>query len=225
MRRSLLLTLGLALAGLGAACSSDSPPAATTSTTVAPTTTTTAATTTTPGQATTTTSSTPGQATTTPGVESTALRGDGLGVTAFGDAPDPAVAAVSATLGAPSDDTGWESSESAYGTCPGPEIRAVTWGGLVLLFTTGETVHGRGEHLFSWLVTGAPPALGTVKGLGFGATAADAEELYPGQVERVPAEEPFPGFLRMDIDGGTITAFLDEADAITNLEAGVACAE
>ena len=214
MRRSLLLTLGVALAVLGAACSSDSPPAATTSTTVAPT----------PSQATTTSSAT-SSTTTTPGAESIALRGDGLGVTAFGDAPDPAVAAVSATLGAPSDDTGWESSESAYGTCPGPEIRAVTWGGLVLLFTTGATVHGRGEHLFGWLVTGAPPALGTVKGLGFGATAADAEELYPGQVERVPTEEPFPGFLRMDVDGGTITAFLDEADAITNLEAGVACAE
>ena len=74
-------------------------------------------------------------------------------------------------------------------------------------------------------MSGAPPPVATATGLGYGATAADAEELYPGQVERVPAEDPFPAFLEIDAEGGRITAYLDEADTITNLEAGAACGE
>ena len=57
------------------------------------------------------------------------------------------------------------------------------------------------------------------------ATAVDAEELYPDKVERVPAEEPFPAFLDIDAEGGPITAYLGDADAITNLEAGTPCGE
>ena len=166
-------------------------------------------------------------ATSTPAspVATIALRGDGLGVVDLGAAPDPAVAAVAAVLGQPSADTGWEPSASTYGTCPGTQIRVVTWAGVVLLFTNGRTTYGSGQHLFGWQVTGAPPAIGTATGLGFGATAADAHDLYPGRVDTVPAEDPYPGFLRIKAEGGTITAFLDGADTITNLEAGVSCGE
>lgn len=152
------------------------------------------------------------------------LRGDGLGVAALGAAPDDAIAAVSAALGAPTRDTGWEPSSSEYGTCPGEQIRAVEWDSLVLLFTDGDTAYGTGQHLFTWRITGAPPALGTAAGLGYQATVADAEELYPGAVERTEADEPFPGFLTIAADGGSITAYLD-GDVITNLEAGTPCSE
>jgi hypothetical protein len=152
------------------------------------------------------------------------LRGDGLGVVDLGAPPDTAVAAVAAELGDPSVDTGWEPSFSTYGTCPGSEIRGVEWDGLVLLFTDGATAFGDGPHLFAWRVVGAPPAVGTATGLGFGASADDAEELHPGAVEVVPPEEPFPGFLEIDADGGPITAFLD-GEVITNLEAGTPCGE
>jgi hypothetical protein len=153
------------------------------------------------------------------------LRGDGLGVVDFGADPDAAVAAVVAELGDPAHDTGWEPSSSTYGTCPGDRIRGVEWGGLVLLFTDGDTAEGTGEHFFTWRVNGAPPPVATATGLGFGATARDAEELYPGKVERVPAEEPFPAFLEIEAEGGPVTALLDESDAITNLEAGTPCGE
>jgi hypothetical protein len=217
MRRPLVILVA-ATAMLGAACSSDSPsPATTTSTAAAESTTSTSAPTTTVEE---TTTSTP-----EPVGSESALRGDGLGVVEFGAAPDEAVAAMTAVLGEPTADTGWEPSFSTYGTCPGAQIRGVEWGGLVLLFTDGDTTYGSGEHLFSWRVTGAPPALSTVGGLGFGATAADAEELYPGQIEAVPPEDPFPGFLRIAAEGGPITAFLDAGDSITNLEAGVSCGE
>lgn len=152
------------------------------------------------------------------------LRGDGVGVVGLGADPETAVAAVSAELGAPSVDTGWESSFRAYGTCPGESIRGVEWDYLVLLFTDGATAYGRGEHLFTWRLSGAPPALGTARGLGYKATVADAEELYPGAVEVTEADEPFPGFVQVAAEGGVITGYLD-GDVITNLEAGAGCGE
>lgn len=152
------------------------------------------------------------------------LRGDGLGVVDLGAAPDAAIAAVTAELGDPTLDTGWEASSSAYGTCPGDRVRGVEWDHLVLLFTDGSTSYGTTEHLFAWRLTGAPPALGTAKGLGYEATVADAEELYPGEVEVTEAEDPFPAFLTVPVGDGTITAYLD-GDVITNLEAGAPCGE
>jgi hypothetical protein len=209
------LTLLLAASLLVAACNDDDEPA-TATTAVDSTSTTTAAPTTTASDTTTTAE---------PAEAAIALRGDGLGVAALGAAPDAAIAAVTAAVGDPSVDTGWEPSFSTYGTCPGEQIRGVEWGGLVLLFTDGDTAYGSGEHLFSWRVTGAPPAVSTATGLGFGSTAADAEELHPGQVETVAAEDPFPAFLEVQADGGLITAFLDDAATITNLEAGALCGE
>jgi hypothetical protein len=153
------------------------------------------------------------------------LRGDGLGIVALGDPPDAAVAALADALGDPTADTGWEPSLSEYGTCPGRQVRGVEWDNLVLLFTDGDTAYGSGRHLFSWRITGAPPALGTAAGFGYGATAADAEELYPGAVEQVAADDPFPAFLRVTVEGGPITAYLDEQGAVTNLEAGAPCGE
>ena len=210
MRRALVLLAALAVLG----CSDDDPEA--------PATTTTESTSTESADSTTTASTT---ATGEPEPSALALRGDGLGVVALGAAPDAAIAAVTAELGEPSVDTGWEPSFSAYGTCPGEQIRGVEWGGLVLLFTDGETDQGSGEHLFTWRVSGAPPPVATAKGLGYGATAADADELYPGQVEPFPAEDPFPAFLEIAAEGGRITAYLDDQEIITNLEAGATCGE
>lgn len=166
-------------------------------------------------------------ATTSVAVRSSAaieLRGDGLGVVELGAAPDVAIAAVSAALGQPTADTGWQSASSAYGTCPGTQVRGVEWDHLVLLFTDGATPYGRSQHLFSWRLTGAPPALGTAKGLGYKATVADAQELYPGEVEVTPPQDPFPGFVTIKLPGGPITGYL-EGDVLTNLEAGAPCGE
>ena len=210
--RSLIAAVVL-VGGVGA-CSDDEPA---TSTSTPDATTTTASGTTTTGSATTASAPEP--------VAEIVLRGDGLGVVELGADPNAAVAAVTAALGEPTANTGWESSFSAYGTCPGEEVRVVEWDHLILLFTDGSTAYGSGPHLFAWRVTGAPPALGTATGFGYRATAADAEDLYPGDVEVVPPDEPFPGLLRIDAEGGTITAYLDDADVVTNIEAGAACGE
>lgn len=179
---------------------------------------------TTASTASTTTTAPADTSTTAPAAQAIVLRGDGLGVVDLGASPDAAIAAVTAALGAPTLDTGWESSFSAYGTCPGQQIRGVEWDHLVLLFTDGDTAYGTGEHLFTWRITGAPPALGTSKGLGYHATVADAQELYPDAVEVTEPDEPFPGFLQIALEGGMITGYLD-GDVITNLEAGAGCSE
>lgn len=154
-----------------------------------------------------------------------ALRGDGLGVVDLGAPPAAAVAAVAEELGDPEEDSGWRPTTSDFTTCPGERVREVRWGTLALLFTDGSTGEGTGEHLFEWLVSGPTPPIATAEGLGYGATAGDAEELYEGMVERVPAEDPFPAFLRIAVEGGEIIAYLDETDTITNLSAGTSCGE
>lgn len=216
--RHLLIVLALA-AGPTAACSDEGDPVGSSTTTSLG-----ASTTAAPPQDTSTSDVT---TTTVAPAGDLVLRGDGLGVTDLGDEPGVAVEAVTAVLGAPTADTGWESSFGQYGTCPGGQIRGVEWDHLVLLFTDGETAYGSEgvQHLFSWRITGSPPALGTATGFGYQATAADAEELYPGRVEVVPAADPFPSFLSIDADGGPIRAYLDDTDTVTNLEAGVACGE
>jgi hypothetical protein len=210
----LLVVAALAAVTLLASCSDDDP---------------TTSSTTTPGETTTTAAAGEVSTTSTAGEDPEparlVLRGDGVGVADLGAVPDEAVAAVAGVLGEATVDTGWQPSFGAYGTCPGEQIRAVEWDHLVLLFTDGTTDEGEGQHLFAWRVTGAPPAIGTESGFGFGATAADAEELYPGKVQRFPAEEPFPAFLEIDAAGGPITAFLDDQDRVTNLEAGTPCGE
>jgi hypothetical protein len=211
-RARTLAAVVVLVAGLGA-CSGDDDDGGTTSTTAGPSSTTS------------TTEASADETTTTAAVAAEiVLRGDGLGVVDLGATPDAAIAAVTAALGEPTRDTGWEPSFSEYGTCPGEQIRGVEWDHLVLVFTDGDTAYGSGQHLFTWRITGAPPALGTAVGLGYQATVADAEELYPGAVEHIEADDPFPGFLTIAADGGPITAYLD-GDVITNLEAGSPCGE
>lgn len=219
VRRPLALASLLAIAAVLAACTDGGEGGTATTTTAAPAAT---ATTAGPGTTSSTTSSTTSvDESPAPEIE---LRGDGLGVVDLGAAPEVAIAAVSDELGEPTRDTGWDSASSSYGTCPGERVRGVEWDHLALLFTDGTTPYGRGEHFFAWRVSGAPPALGTAKGLGFGATVADAEELYPGEVEVTEADEPFPGFLTVPVGDGTITGYL-EGEVITNLEAGASCGE
>jgi len=156
--------------------------------------------------------------------EDIVLRGDGLGVVDLGAPPAAAIEAVTRSLGAPTADSGWQASSGSYDTCPGRRVRGVEWDHLALLFTDGETSYGRDAHLFTWRLTGAPPAVGTARGLGFKATLTDAEELYPGHVTVTEADEPFPGFVRIAVEGGTIMGFLD-GEVITNLEGGAGCGE
>ena len=65
------------------------------------------------------------------------LRPDGLGVAAFGAGERDALDRLERQLGAPDERGSW-AGPTPFGTCPGP-VRAVRWGRLYVLFTSGPT--------------------------------------------------------------------------------------
>ncbi len=132
--------------------------------------------------------------------------------------------ALTSTLGEPDEDTGWQPAAGAFGTCPGSRVRVVRWGGLTVLFTDGASDFGSGEHFFQWRqMPGAPP-VATVRGLGAGATRTDAEALYD---EVTTYEDELVGgpVLEVQVEGGRLIGFLDDAGVITSIEAGMPCGE
>jgi len=110
----------------------------------------------------------------------------------FGYDDDDAVAAVSAVLGPPTNDSGWIDSFGSYGVCPAPEVRGVHWNGLILLFTQADTDFWFGgvEHFFAYTYTSSPPNLETTQGLALGDTIADLQAIYGGPKLMVD-ESPF----------------------------------
>ncbi len=228
-RRKLLSLLAVPLAAslVGAACSDDDDSSARDDTTTTEETTTTEATTTEARSTTTTaapTTTAPATTTTAAPTSAAALRGDGLGLVSFGQAPDASMAMLAPLLGAPEEDSGWQPAIGVYGVCPGAQVRALRWGGLSLLFTEGTTDVGTGQHFFSWRQTGSPPPIATSKGLSVGATRTDIDELHPGAIY---SEDELVGgpVVEVPVEGGTLIGFLDGGGMLTNLEGGVPCAE
>jgi hypothetical protein len=198
-------TVAVAMALVLAACGDDSGGISlTTTTTATPTTTTTVAATTTTASPTTTTAPTTTVASTTTTVASTTtteapslfLSDEGIQAgdtwVYFGYDDDDAVAAVSAVLGPPTNDSGWIDSFGDYGVCPAPEVRGVHWDGLILLFTQADTDFWSSgvEHFFAFTYTSVPPDLGTTQGVALGDTIADLQATYGGP-DLLIDESPF----------------------------------
>lgn len=174
-----------AFAVIAAGCSgSSSKPLSTlseTSTTIGLTTT--AASTTSVGTTTSTTPSTTAPPTTTlPPGAAIALRADGLGDALFGAAPDGVLTYITGILGAPATDSGWVSAPER--TCPGTEVRGVSWGDLSLLF--GDETGLR--QFFGWSY--GPAQSGTVLAPAGMATAAPARISIGSTVAQVIAAYP-----------------------------------
>jgi hypothetical protein len=75
-----------------------------------------------------------------------------LGVVGFGVGEREALDRLERRLGAPDERGAW-SGATPFGTCPGP-VRAVRWGRLYVLFTSGPTRYAasRHWHLFTYQV-------------------------------------------------------------------------
>lgn len=159
------------------------------------------------------------------------LRGDGLGVTAFGDMPEYTLAALTAALGEPSSDT-TEPAFSSFGTCPGTTLRAVEWGGLVVLITDGATAYGieSGPHFFAYMYRSDDSlGLATPEGVGLGSTVAELRAAYGEQVRVNPEQEVFgPSFEVGAYGPGGVYGLLDgtdDASTVTEVAAGQPCGE
>ncbi len=180
----------------------------------------------------TSTTSTTVPATTTTSIPKAAvlvLRDDGLGDALFGTDPDQVIAYVSANLGKPTADSGWADPFSAFGVCPGTEVRGVTWGDLTLLFSDDSAVVAGRRHFFSYLLgppfgsTIQPAGMATPERIGIGNTVGELRFTYPA-VELIDDEIAGPSFVLANGVNGTMTGLADD-DLIRFMSAGPRCGE
>lgn len=168
------------------------------------------------------TSSAPPSSTTTavPGTSGLALTRAGVGPLAFGVEPELAVEFLRGVLGPPTADSGWGPASSPFGSCPGSEVRGVSFGPLTVLFGDPD---GRREF-YAWTYDEREAVdtfhLATGSGIGLGATMAEVTSAHPGAVI-VPAAGASPAVVT--IDG--VRATFDEADRVASLGGGRLCDE
>ena len=191
-------------------------------TTAAPATT--AASTTTSTTAATTTS------TTVPPAAQLVLGQDRLGTALFGVEPEAVISYVTAILGPPTADSGWADPNSAFGVCPGTEVRGVTWGDLLLLFSDASGVASGRRHFFSYTLgppfgaTITPAGMATPEGIGIGSTVADLKRAYP-EVYVYGGDDVFgPYFVVNENLSGFLTGDTD-TDTVQSVIGGVTCGE
>jgi hypothetical protein len=179
------------------------------------------------------------------------LRPDGLGAVGFGTGEREALDRLEHRLGAPDERGAWRGA-TPFGTCPGP-VRAVRWGRLYVLFTSGPTRYEAGGrwHLFTYQVDAVrrtaidpdyngpspppdpPPLRGpsprTAAGIGFGSTLAELRRAY-GRRLQVSVGEPTMAYqFRIDFGAaGELSGSLSGGTpgaTITFLAAGALCGE
>jgi hypothetical protein len=158
-----------------------------------------------------------------------ALRGDGLGVVAFGASVDDALAAIGSRLGPPDDD------RTASGDRPDglgddtTTVRTVRWGALAVTFLDwrGSPYRSDGAmHLARWIQAttfgSAPPAVTGPDPVALGDTAADVRAALPGVVL---AHDDCVGAWTFTFDAhGTVFGRLDgppEVGTVSLLTAGL----
>lgn len=244
-----VILLGVVIVNLG----DDDGEALGTTTTVVDTTSTTADPTTTVPESTstsqppeTTTTESPAETTTTVPAETTTTAADpgtvelsDEGVQAgdewvhFGYDDEDAIDAVTAVLGAPDTDSGWIDSFSVYGTCPGPDVRGVHWGELVMLFTHADTDFWSGgvPHFFAYYYTALPPDLLTTEGVGIGSSVEMLEAVYGGPLYTMDEAffDPSLGFWTYDQQRWTglwgYATGQTPAHVVTSINGGQGCGE
>jgi hypothetical protein len=207
------------------------PPTTLRPTTLPATTTTSTTSTTTSTTSTTTSTSTTTTTTTIPRSVELVLRQDGLGDASFGVDVEEVIDYIRSIVGAPTSDSGWADPFSAFGVCPGTEVRGVTWGDLLVLFSDESLVATGRRHFFSYTYgpafidgTPRPPAMRTPEGITVGSTVAELRAAYP-EVVVTPGDEIFgPSFHVNDNLNGFLTGDTD-ADTVEAIIGGVGCGE
>ncbi|MDQ3469511.1 MAG: hypothetical protein M3487_07070 [Actinomycetota bacterium] len=154
------------------------------------------------------------------------LQRDGLAVAAFGTDADATVAAVTAALGAPTEDTGWV-DPLTISTCAGTELRRVSWGVLSLLFGDPAGAGARVFFAYSYGdvsgLGGQPAGLVTPEGLGLGTPVVDLRTAYPAVTINAGEEGLVESsFFVDDALAGLLTGATD-TDSVTVIFGGPFC--
>jgi hypothetical protein len=170
------------------------------------------------------------------------LRGDGLGVEAFGAPVDEVIVALTLRWAPPDSDTGWVAAQDPsfpFPGCPGGQVRAVEWRGFWVLFSDGPTPKGPAgrRHFFTWYYLapdrrapgpdqgGNRPALRTSEGITVGATVAELRRAYGERVELFDEAPDGPSFGVQTRQGGLFGQLttLDEGGRIWSVVGGGGC--
>ena len=233
---ALVVAAGLVLAACGGSDGSSDDTALPSDFTLLPTTSSTSPSTTTSTTSTTTSTTTSSSTTTTvatsttvvdPAVKELLLRGDGIGTAGFGADPGGGIEYMNSYLGSPSNDTGWIDPVT-IGTCPGTELRLVSWGVLSVQFgDVSELVQGR-RHFFAYSygeqgeIGSAPAGLQTTRGVAIGSRVIDVRAAYPAAT--INPEDDFtpPLFYVNDSLRGYLTGVEDDA-TVTAILGGSEC--
>jgi len=197
-------------------------PATSTSTTTTSTTTTTTSTTTTTTVAPTTTARPPGT--------ELALTDTGIGQAAFGADPDEVLAYLESVIGPPSADSGWADPNSAFGVCPGSEVRGVAFSDLTVLFSDSSDVETGSRHFFSYtfgppFATRAEPSgLATDRGITLGSTVSELRVAHPEVIVNEGDDIFGPSFFVSEQLRGFLSGAGD-TDVVTTIIGGIGCGE
>jgi hypothetical protein len=154
------------------------------------------------------------------------LESIGLGVATFGEPADTVVAALTALLGEPTEDTGFV-DPFLIGTCATNELRRVSWDSLSVLFGDNGTPGSR--QFFSYAygdvtdLAAEPVGLLTPAGIGIGTTVADLRSAYPEVVVQEGEEGLFESSFFVDETlAGLLTGAAD-TDLVTVIFGGEFC--
>jgi hypothetical protein len=171
-------------------------------------------------------------------------------VVAFGAGERDALDQLERRLGTPDERGSWNEA-TPFGTCPGP-VRAVRWGRLYVLFTSGPSRYAARErwHLFAYQVDAvqrtaidpqysgptppeAPPLRGysprTAAGIGFGSTLAELRAAYGSRVEVSSGTPGMSYRFRVSFGAaGELSGSLSGSTpgaTVTEIDAGAGCGE
>jgi len=148
------------------------------------------------------------------------LSNTGIGPLQFGARPDTAVEFLAGALGIATADSDWGPSFSTFGTCPGTEVRGVTFGPLTVLF--GDPDGEREFFAWTYNAFASPDLFGmaTADGVGLGSTTDGILALHP-DAEIFPANDVLGQTARFD---GFFATFTD-AGSVQHLAGGLLCGE
>jgi hypothetical protein len=182
------------------------------------------------------TSTTPASPTPAQPTGGVVLEPDGMGVIGFGRSDADTITALTQALGAPTAETAWGPSFSGFGTCPGTEVKGVSWGSFTVLLGDDSPFASGVRHAYTWFVGGGAPdeadlGLRTAAGIGVGSTVTEIRAAYGSNVTFTSADEqPELGLATFDVGEypdvifGTLTGSADD-DTVTYLEGGAVCGE
>lgn len=168
-----------------------------------------------------TTTAAPTTTTTAPGPGGMSISSTGIGPLVFGSSPEPSIEFLEGALGPATDDSGWGPSFSVFGTCPGSEVRGVTFGPLVVLFGDPEGVRTFYGWRYSAFGSADTFGLTTPADIGLSSSIADVIAAHPGTVIH-PADEIT--HVRTAFFGDLFATF-DDDDIVQYLSGGLPCAD